>query len=229
MHSAVRTGGGDVERGEISVIHQFEIGVVVADEVARHHLRDAFGSRVAASQRAIALHLEKVGRETREDDFAEHLGQHGHVADASAFRLNLKAKALQGLAVGSAKMLIQLDIAVAGEILVRGETSECVVYGIAAALMITLHIGDVGGLFNLAVFSHGLFLSASVGFSVVVLFGDYGIIVSPTYNNVKGKFYTARCKNGLFLDRMHKGIYRKGCKSGLQVKKRRKSLCKMTV
>lgn len=153
VHTAIRTGGGDTERGEISVIHQLEICVVVADELAGHHLGDTFGGAMTA-KRSVALKLEKVGGEVCENDFVEHFSQNGGIRNAIAFRLNLKTIAAQGLAIGTIKPFVQLDKAVGSEILVALESLECVAFAVVVSAVVALDIGDGGGLCGLSVFSH---------------------------------------------------------------------------
>lgn len=152
MHTAIRAAR-DIESGEIGVVHQLKSGILVADEFARHDLRNAFCGYITA-QRAVTLKFEKVGGEMGENDIIKHFRVNLCGMNAATLGFNLQAKAFERLSVRAVKAVIKADKAVAGEILVGLETSESVVFTAPNAAVVLVNRGDGGGLNGLCVFSH---------------------------------------------------------------------------
>ena len=124
MHAAVAAAGaGNAERREVGVIHQPERLVMVADKLAGHDLGDTFRAGISAKG-AIMLELEQVIGEVLENNVGEHFGVDGSVIKAAAFGFDFQPESFKRLAVRTVEMLIQLDKAVTGEVLVAGESKK---------------------------------------------------------------------------------------------------------
>ena len=87
------------------------------------------------------------------EDFRENVV----VADAETLGFDLEAVALEGLSVGACKIRVELDVSVAGEVLVALEACESVALGVvvAAALVVAVDAGDLHVFRFLSIFSHG--------------------------------------------------------------------------